>query len=56
MIPEFTEFIRIFDQKDKTAADRAFAHSLRVIAVLEAAKDWHALRKKQKKQNRKIKN
>lgn len=22
MIPEFTEFIRIFDQKDKTAADR----------------------------------
>lgn len=39
MIPEFTEFIRIFDQKDKTAADRAFAHSLRVIAVLEAARD-----------------
>ena len=39
MIPEFTEFIRIFDQKDKTAADRAFAHSLQVIAVLEAARD-----------------
>ncbi|CDR82855.1 Gfo/Idh/MocA family oxidoreductase [Lactobacillus delbrueckii subsp. lactis] len=39
MIPEFTEFIRIFDQKDKTAADQAFAHSLQVIAVLEAARD-----------------
>lgn len=39
MIPEFTEFIRIFDQKDKAAADQAFAHSLQVIAVLEAARD-----------------
>ena len=39
MIPEFTEFIRSFGQKDKTAADRAFTHSLQVIAVLEAARD-----------------
>ena len=52
MIPEFTEFIRIFDQKDKTAADPQPACHRRP----GSSQGLHALRKKQKKQNRKIKN
>ncbi|WP_244660719.1 Gfo/Idh/MocA family protein, partial [Lactobacillus nasalidis] len=42
MVPEFKEFIRMFDGRDQAAADRAFAHSLQVITVLEAGRRFTA--------------
>lgn len=38
MVAEFVEFSRIFKEKDKKAADKAFTHSLQVLEVLTTAK------------------
>lgn len=40
MIPEFTEFVRMEAERDFKASDQAFAHSLAVLRILEAARKF----------------
>ena len=44
MVPEFTEFARIIDTKDREAADRCAVNSLNVIRVLETSRKGAGIR------------